>query len=213
MGTVIFSSLFYLLVDIRIPEITGKRTERPRGEQNRTENAINLEIRLPDSVLRLLSSNFTLNSINWTKFIRIILHCIFRDGNGNECIWVCVCVCVSHLLLKQRILIAHSLIHLFYHQKIHTTRESERKSDWEKRRINSNTKKKCPLWDYKRRILKFACHYIYLLNAYTLHTVQNTYSPSPSHIWTHTHNRDDFSQFFRCVSGAGWKTAQAYKYI
>lgn len=51
------------------------------------------------------------------------------------------CVCVSHLLLKQRILIAHSLIHLFYHQKIHTTRESERKSDWEKKKNKFEYKK------------------------------------------------------------------------
>lgn len=65
-----------LSVNIQIYEMSKR--ERDHGQREiRTKNAINLEIRLPDSVLRFLSSNFTLNSINWTKFIRIILHCIF----------------------------------------------------------------------------------------------------------------------------------------
>lgn len=130
-----------LLVDIRNVE---KGPDRKHNDNDDEKNAINLEIRLPDSVLRSLSSNFTLNSINWTKFIRIILHCILPP------------------IPKERILIALVL-----------SPSQTRKNSWT--RIQQQQKMKCPLWDYKRRILKFACLYIYLLNASTVHTLLLTH--------------------------------------
>lgn len=145
------------------------------------------------------------------------------------CLWMC------HLLPKQRILIARSFIRLFgcsitkdtYDKGIQTKRENgEKKAKYIRIQQQQNTK--CPLWDYKRRILKFACHYKYIYSLFecSIHTVQHhILTPMLTYFWTHSHRKKRrffssnifFSKFVHCFAGLGlekqYKLINIFKYF